>query len=299
MSKPILCLHHNDADGRASAAIVRRALGSAVRLQEMTYGEPTPWKEIEQAEKVIVVDFTLPPGEMISIAGSRQLVWIDHHITAIEDLAHVAAAWPGKRDISESACVLAWQYFFPQHPLPRAIFLIGDRDIWRLSDPDSSFFGEGLYHQDTRPYRDELWKPLLDNEPDLVAELIRKGHLYLEVRLRNIRRTVNRHSFSVLFEGYRTLAVNHRGDGDLGQHMRELGYEIAYCYVDEYQNDHLATFVTMFSAGVDVSAIARKFGGGGHPGAAGFNFPRGATPFPEGARVEYVKRETGSVKRET
>lgn len=33
----IVCLHHNDADGRASAAIVRYALGDDVLCYEMDY----------------------------------------------------------------------------------------------------------------------------------------------------------------------------------------------------------------------------------------------------------------------
>jgi len=38
---------------------------------------------------------------------------------------------------------------------------------------------------------------------------------------------------------------------------------------------------------VDVSVIAKRYGGGGHAGAAGFSFLRGATPFPPSSQVEW------------
>jgi nanoRNase/pAp phosphatase (c-di-AMP/oligoRNAs hydrolase) len=41
--------------------------------------------------------------------------------------------------------------------------------------------------------------------------------------------------------------------------------------------------VTLYSDVLDVSAIAAKFGGGGHRGAAGFQFHRSDRPFPPGS----------------
>jgi len=82
------------------------------------------------------------------------------------------------------------------------------------------------------------------------------------------------------------MAINNRGSGEMGQFIRELGFQIAYCYVDLRQNGDLMTVVTLYSDSVDVSEIATKFGGGGHPGAAGFSFERSVTPFPPGANVE-------------
>jgi len=64
MTKTI-CFHHNDADGRASGAVVRYALGEEVTLFEVDYdGRPIPWGEVEKADKVIVVDFSFPRQDM-------------------------------------------------------------------------------------------------------------------------------------------------------------------------------------------------------------------------------------------
>lgn len=281
----ILCLHHNDPDGRASGAIVRYALGKDVILHEIDYGDPIPWDLIQSAEQVVIVDFSLKSVEMLKIADGRRLVWIDHHISAIQEMGESASSLPGIRDITEAGCVLSWRYFFPDQPPPKAIILIGDRDIWRQAEPDSPAFNEGLVHEHTAPENDDLWLPLLRNDTPALERLMRRGSILLEARLRAMRRQVNRFGFRVLFEGHRTLAINRNGDGDLGHHILSLGYEIAYCYIDGYQKNQLMTFVTLYSEGVDVSVIARKFGGGGHRGAAGFSFLRANPPFPSGAEV--------------
>jgi oligoribonuclease NrnB/cAMP/cGMP phosphodiesterase (DHH superfamily) len=281
----IICLHHNDADGRASAAIVRRALGRDVLLVEIDFGEPVPWEKIDRAQRVIMVDFSLPPDDMQRLADSTELIWVDHHISALEAMAGIADDWPGLRDISEAGCVLTWKYFFPGLPVPRAIILIGDRDIWRWAEAETGSFDEGLHQRDTRPENDDLWQPLLEDDHQLLQELIQEGEILRRARLLDVRRYVRKYGFELSFEGYRTLAVNARSSGEMGAYIRQQGYQVAYCYMDVWQNDRLMTTVTLYSEQVDVSKLAQKFGGGGHRGAAGFSFQRGATPFPLSAKV--------------
>ena len=280
-----LCLHHNDADGRACGAIVRRALGKEVKLYEMDYGDSLPLDLILVADHIMVLDFSLPKEEMEKLAIYHRFTWIDHHKSALEEMDGTADGWAGVRDTSEAACVLTWRYFFPGQPVPRAVTLIGDRDIWRWSEKDTGAFNEGLYQHFTRPDNDDLWMPLLNDDPEMLAHLIDSGSNIRDARLREIRRTTARYSFEAYFEGYRTLVINVRGSGDLGSQIRNLGYEIGYCYVDKMSEGQLMTFVTLYSDNVDVSQIAQKFGGGGHAGAAGFHFPRGDSPFHPNAQV--------------
>jgi hypothetical protein len=135
---------------------------------------------------------------------------------------------------------------------------------------------------------DALWIPLLNDDPVAVARIIEEGSLLRDARLRDIRRYTSSLGYPVLFDGHRTLAINARGSGDLGAHVRTLGYDMAYCYIDKVQNGNLYTYVTLYSAVVDVSEIAAKFGGGGHAGAAGFHFERGESPFPKGVEVQRI-----------
>ena len=283
-----LCFHHNDPDGRASGAIVRYALGPDVQLYEIDHGDaPVPRELLAQAEKIIVADFSFPVAEMVRLAESREFVWIDHHKSAIAEFAGISDNWAGIRDISEAACVLAWRYFFPERPTPRAIVLIGDRDIWRWAEADTGAFNESVYQQDHMAYNDAFWKPLLDDDQGTVKRMIEEGAWLREIALQNVKRLVEARGFEVRFDTHRTLVLNEFGNGDLGQYGRDQGYEVVYCYVDQLKNGVLTTTVTLFSATVDVSLIALRYGGGGHAGASGFSFPRSATPFPPGADVQW------------
>ena len=287
MTKTI-CFHHNDPDGRASGAIVRYALGPEVQLVESDYGATLIlWEMVAQAEKVIVVDFSFPVDEMVELADGREFIWIDHHKSAIAEFDGIADDWPGIRDISEAACVLTWKYFFPERPVPKAIVLIGDRDIWRWAEKETGPFNESLYNQDHDADNTAFWKPLFEDDQSTLEKMIEEGAWLRKINLRNVDRMMAARSFEVHFDGHSTLAVNANGNGDIGDYGRDRGYEVIYCYIDQIQNGVLTTNVTLFSAKVDVSVIARRYGGGGHAGAAGFSFPRAATPFPPESDIQW------------
>ncbi len=280
----IVCLHHNDQDGRCAAAIVRRALGRNVRMYEINYGEEIPWEAIQKADQVVIVDFSLPLDDMLQIQKMTELIWVDHHVSSLEALSSLENV-AGERNLEDAACVLVWRTFFPHEQIPRAVDFIGDRDVWRFAYAETAEFCEGLFEEETQPTNDLLWDPLLNGESDFAAKLIERGRILLASRLRGIEHSIRTRAFTVEFEGFNTLAINTRGNGDIGEYIRNQGYAIAYCYHDAVQSGRLITFVTLYSAGADVSKIAEKFGGGGHPGAAGFSFLRGSTPFPPGAKV--------------
>ena len=287
MTKSI-CFHHNDPDGHASGAIVRYALGETVTLIESDYdGTPIPWDLVEKAEQVIVTDFSFSVEDMQRLAEGRELVWIDHHKSAMLEFEGIADNWPGIRDLSEAACVLTWKYFFPEQPVPRAIVLIGDRDIWRWAEADTGPFNESLYNQDHHADNADFWKPLFENDVSMLKKMIEEGAWLRDINLRRVDRMMAARSFEVRFEGYNTLAVNANGNGDVGNYGRDRDYEIVYTYVDELQVDGLRTVVTLYSNKIDVSVIAKRYSGGGHAGAAGFSFPRTETPFPPGSKVEW------------
>lgn len=276
-----ICFHHNDPDGHASGAIVRYALHKDVLLIESDYdATPIPWEKVGKADRIIVVDFSFPKEEMLRLADGREFIWIDHHISAIREFEQLSKEWDGIRDTSEAACVLTWKYFFPDQTTPHAIVLIGDRDIWRWAEADTGAFNESLYNQDHHAENDTLWKLLLEDDQATMKRMIEEGQWLRKINLSNIDRLMEGRSFEVQFEHHNTLAVNAVGTGDIGNYGRDRGYEITYCYRDEMQREGLATVVTLFSNKIDVSVIAKKYGGGGHAGAAGFSFPRGASPFP-------------------
>ena len=285
MNKTI-CFHHTDPDGRGAGAVVRYALGKDVLLIESDYGKVSiPWEKVEQAERIIVTDFSFPKEDMLRMARGREFIWIDHHKSAMLELEQVSKDWSGLQDVSESACVLAWKYFFPDRKVPRAIVLIGDRDVWRWAEEDTGPFNESIYNRDYHAENDALWEPLLEDDETVLNQIIKEGEWLREIALRNVDNLMAERSFEAKFEGYNTLAVNAPVNGDIGNYGRSRGYDIVYSYIDEPQDNGLTTVVTLYSDKVDVSVIAKKYGGGGHAGAAGFSFPRGGSPFPPDSEV--------------
>ena len=276
----ILCLYHDDPDGQCAAAIVRRFYGQQAQLKALEIGDPIPWELIEAADLVVLVDFSFDLASMQRLKETKDFIWVDHHISALDQLGEAMSAVPGERSVEQAGCVLTWQTFFPKEHLPQAVALIGDRDIWRMALADTRHFGEGIYQREMNPANDELWGPLLEDDHNLVAELVEEGRLLYKARLRQIKQSVERYGFETEFEGHRTLALNHRGNGDMGEYIRQAGYPLAYCYIEAVRDDQRQTFVTLYSDQIDVSQIARKYGGGGHKGAAGFQFVRAGEPFP-------------------
>ncbi|MGA9531102.1 MAG: hypothetical protein WBR18_00115 [Anaerolineales bacterium] len=277
-----LCLYHDDPDGCCAAAIVRRAVGPRTKTHALEIGDPIPWDKVEQSDIVILVDYSLPVVDMRKLQTSGGFIWVDHHKSALEELGSAMADVPGARSLEAAACELTWRTFFPNQELPRAVALIGDRDIWRMALADTRTFGEGVYQEDMDPANDALWGPLLDDDRTMVSELTGRGRLLYQARLSGIVDRVERYGFDATFEGYRTRVVNDRGSGDMGEYIRQQGYELGYCYVEAVRDGELLTIVTVYSDTIDVSEIARKHGGGGHKGAAGFQFKRLDRPFPAG-----------------
>ncbi len=284
MTRKIVCLHHNDQDGHCAGAIVRHRFGNAVALHEIDYGLPVPWDALDAATTVILTDFSLPRADMEKLYHTKgeNFIWIDHHISAMNDMADLPLA--GRRDLQKAGCVLTWEYFFPDDPVPSAVKYIGDRDIWRFAYPQTRRFCEGLFAADITATNDELWKPLLQNDTAPIEKLITAGEILLNARLKSITRRVANYGFEVTFEGYKTLAVNMPSNGDVGHHICKLGYDVAYVYSETRHEDKIVTKVTLYSETVDVSRLAKAHGGGGHKGAAGFQFVRtGNSPLPADA----------------
>ena len=284
-TRPTLCLYHDDPDGCCAAAIVRRMLGSAAILHPLEIGDAIPWEAVETSDQVVLLDYSLPVEDMRRLGAGRRMVWIDHHKTALAGLSEAMADVAGERSVEAAACVLAWRTFYPGHSLPLAVELVGDRDIWQMAHPETRAFCEGLYQEDFQPANDGLWQPLLDDDRTLLRRLVDRGQMLYAARLKSIADVVARCGFAASFDGHRTLAVNHPGNGDMGEYIRRAGYELAYCYVEVVRRGQLQTVVTLYSDQIDVSEIAHRYGGGGHRGAAGFQFLRAGHPFPESAGV--------------
>lgn len=101
--KTVVLYHRSDFDGIFCREIALKFMPHAI-LIGWDYGDPEPGKDIiDGTERLYILDLSVP-----SLMDHPNLVWIDHHKSAIEKYP---ADIPGYRIDGVAACRLAWQWF--------------------------------------------------------------------------------------------------------------------------------------------------------------------------------------------
>jgi len=269
------CFHHTDLDGTSAAAVVLRALGDSVEMFRIDHKIPFPFEKIEKDEEVIIVDFSLSKDNFEKLLEiTENVIWIDHHKTAIDENESISDKLKGLRRIGTAGGELCWEYYFPDIPVPKLLHIIGDYDVQggefgKLSDEVHS----GCISYPTEP-ESEFWNHIFDpeagNNEEVIELLSKKGKAILGYQRNYHHKNLIRDwSFMTEFEGYKACAVN-AGQiaGKLvAKHVKEP-IDIMISYIHDGSRFTISLY--SITDGIDVAEIAEKFGGGGHKGAAGF-----------------------------
>jgi len=261
------CFYHDDMDGRLAAYSVRRKWSLdhfdwvPADFVPCQYGQAFPLGLIDKGEAVWIVDFSIEPDVMrLLLARASEVVWIDHHKTAIEKYEGFQDVVAGVRKDGIAACELTWTYCFPREAMPRAVRLVGDRDAWRWAYGDEArWFHAGLCLHDTSPASDFWLPPSCD-------EIVAEGKIVETYRRQFYNELAGGIGYSVEFEGHKCWAINAaRVSSDLFPRYMEQ-----YAVILPHYCDRSGWSVSMYSNDIDVSEIAKRYGGGGHKKAAGF-----------------------------
>lgn len=278
----IVIYHHDDLDGQCSAAQVKDSMekitAKPIQCIAVQYDGIT-WKkdEIEEADKVYVLDFTFMDMETLAGITGQKLIWIDHHKTAMEEHKEL---WDskilGKRDTAKAASQLTWEYLQDNKPLPAAVEYVARRDIWQFGDKkeEISAFTEACQILLHSP-EDADWKDLLassNNGKEKVELYLKVGQALIEVQKSRVEKAFER-GIDINFHGLRARLINTTSDtSDIGEYVyQKLEYDIAVMW--QMINDMVQ--VSLRSNSTDCAEIAQKYGGGGHRGAAGFRIKSG------------------------
>ncbi len=270
--------HSADLDGHSSGAIIKHRFPEA-ELHPINYNQPFPWEIITSADTVYMVDFGLQPFEkMVRLSASCRLIWIDHHISAIEACKAYGETILGKREVGKAACELTWEYLYPNIGMPKFVHLLGRYDVWDHRDHaewDMEIlpFHYGLGIEDTDPSRNwAFWDNLFKADNAVYECIIGHGKVILAYVTQSNIHYMRSHAYEIQFEGLRALVVN---IGNVSSKFFENMYTpakhdimIAYsCIRGQFWG------VTLYSdkPEVDCAVLAQKYGGGGHKGAAGFS----------------------------
>lgn len=123
-------LYDDDQDGFMAALSGWMALDGEPVCLPVQRGQPLP--EMPEAEKVWIVDFSYPAEVLDELAKRVELVVIDHHETARQEIGDRPYA---QIDTTRAACVLAWQHFHPDQDVHWLWLYAEDYDLWKHELP--------------------------------------------------------------------------------------------------------------------------------------------------------------------
>lgn len=273
----ILCFYHKaDLDGHCSAALIRSRFPT-VKLFGVDYGDSLPLNEIDTLDRVFIVDFCFPPEEMYELAAKcPDVIWIDHHETAIKrmkDYGSISDNFSGIWVEGKAGCELTWQFIFPDDPIPLYVKLLGRYDVWDHVDPRVLPFQYGMRLRDTRVEKNfNLWETL-DVDDSFFDQILEEGKLIFDYETEQYTRAAKSISYEKEFLGLRAIVANRSGIGTL---FFQSVYDpdkhdlMIYWHI---KDDYISVSLRSAKDDVNVASLASKFGGGGHPGAAGFRLP--------------------------
>jgi len=276
----VVVYHKTDLDGHCSGAITRLFLEGIESDRELLmvgagYNDELPWEDwCNRDTAVFVVDFSLSLEAMTELnEKSEELIWIDHHKTAIERLEGLEIE--GKRDLSKAGCELCWEFFHPEKPMPSAVYLLGRYDVWEWRNVKNGIeFQYGMRNEVTDPSKKEslvLWKSVLDDITLTMDRIICNGGAIYNYQILQDTNLIRFCSYTGEFDGYLTLFLNAPVVSSMMFEQVASEYPEIELFVGYYFKRNRWKFaLRRGNSEVDVSEIAKKYGGGGHPGAAGF-----------------------------
>lgn len=284
-----LCLWHaNCMDGQISAAIVHLFFQGNVECVAIQYKDPLPLDKMKDRH-VYLVDFTFPPEVILPhLDTMASLTVIDHHEDAMLPwIAHCEKGRPQKLqivyDIRRSGAGLVWQHFFDcpgasrSTDMPLVVQYAQEYDLWTKDLPNTDEVQSGLRY--TFPPREAHLAALADfmvkAGPEEIEELRKIGSVITRQEMIMVESFVKRHLMLRDFLEYKNVPVCHM-PAELANQAGELLYNrypdapFVVLFEDNYNfKTRKYSFRSRRGTGLNVSAIAARFGGKGHFNSSG------------------------------
>lgn len=270
-----LILTHNDLDGWMSAIIVERAVGESIVKCDAnpTVAKTNEMAENNSAENIYILDRQCPD---LTELWNASVEHYDHHIgTAIEGVI-------GRHDTSMAACMIVAEEFAADEIYTEfaKYASLWDTFQWKQASPKDAqkainFNKIKLMYDTYEEFRDSLIGHTIDSYLSLHAEALviadKEERKYISHKLSTIKPC----EFRGIKAGFFTWEKLPSQISD--EYLTaNKDVDIAIGYNAEYNSISFRSKLT------DVSIIAKEFGGGGHPKAAGCT--------PSGELIDFVRQ---------
>lgn len=276
--KPLILYHGGGCSDGFCAAWVASLKYPDAEFVAVNYGEPSP--EVAGRE-VVILDFSYRRDVILAMAKSAKSITVrDHHATAEKELANLPPV--GNLDVvfdmNKSGAMLAWELFYPGEKPPLIVEYVQDRDLWRHELEHSREVNAALR---SYPFDFVRWSVLADRIDVRFYRFVEEGVAILRAESQVVYNHV-KNATLVEIAGYKVPCVNATTliSEICGKLAEGMPFGCSY-----FDKAGVGTVYSLRSreGGIDVSEIAKQFGGGGHRCSsgfqreAGFRFPRVAS----------------------
>jgi len=276
--KDILCIYHGKcADGFTGAWVVNRwnqdlPNPNEIEFHPGVYGDDEP---PINGRHVILIDFSYDRETMILISKfAASITVLDHHKTAEANMADLEKLLycPATIifDMNSAGCELAAEYFFPGERHPSVLHHIADRDLWNFDMMNTKAISLAVFSYE---YTFENWDFLM--HPQNYTQLVLDGQAINRKHTKDIEElfvgTLVWREIYVDGKLYKvaTFNVPYFHSSELGNYaMQNTDTDFALCWYISHKNEYKYSLRSIDER-VDVSMIAKEFGGGGHRNSSG------------------------------
>ncbi len=268
--RPLVIFHGGCPDGLVSAWQVWRRYFDRADYYPGRYGDPPP----SCTDRLVyIVDFSYPPEQLNKMADeATRIIVFDHHETAVNRFAD----WRERHDVelyfdlSHAGCKLTADYF-AGGTNNWIVDYAEDRDLWKFELPNSREVNAVIATTILGKEPLEAFKALEDLRPQPMKNVVSQGKgalAQIETFIRQLKFAAVRMNFA----GHDNIPVVNMAMPMVSDVLNVLNQDalFAAAYTLEKGRAKFSLRSTK-SAHFNVAQLAEKFGGGGHPEAAGFN----------------------------
>jgi oligoribonuclease NrnB/cAMP/cGMP phosphodiesterase (DHH superfamily) len=226
----------------------------------------------------------------------KKVTILDHHKTACDEInenLHLLSNYDNLElvlDMTRSGCQIAWDYFFPNTERAWFVNYVGDQDLWTWSLENSKEINAVLDFNDyIDQYNLNKLDELLNYSVEQLQELKKEGLQIAKFKTKIINDElewvqeavfiVDGKEYNIQIAGAITSDMKSELGNLLSEKLLENGslpdFGVVWDYYPRYNQWKLSLRGNDISP--DLSEIARKFGGGGHPYASGITLD--SSPF--------------------
>ncbi len=282
------CFYHNDLDGQCAASWVSHFTENSDPddFIEMHYGKEFPLETIQTWEEVYIVDFSIEPDVMRKLLNiTDNVIWIDHHESAIRKYQDFKGKIQGIRCIGIAGCELTYMWFKWLEPeglstvtsydpdesllemrdkIPEPTRLIGDRDVWQWKLFRTGLFFDGMQLEQAHPTA-QVWQDLREYPCNNIDRICNVGVTVKKYKDQFNEARFNQYGFLIDWLGYNCACLNALRGSEI---FAGVPCDIMIAFM--FTGDHYDVSLYTEKPGINVAKICEAFGGGGHAGAAGF-----------------------------